>query len=375
MAGPQSNARLRADAGSPTSGVIHLRTRLTADFTVIANTLAQRRGSAVTVGVAAYILSLPDGAPVSIAALCRHFTEGEILISRALRELEAAGYLERRRVRGPGGVIRTRTFFNDVPGDAPTGDVPRRGPLPRSGPAQPTPPARSGLVQPTPTRSAPPPAARTPETRSTRFTQSTRLAQPTAPAPGSVPAVPPERMDAPDPSLSPPAPEREPVGEREPALEREPAPESEPAPEQGPVPRTDPRALVILASLRIRDPRLILSRREVDRLAPAVSLWLARGVGQKEITDLLTTGLPDRFRARPARILAYRLDEPPVAAPPPSTVVPDAPAKPVVLPWQTCDGGCERAFRAAEPGCCRDCRVNHQSPAVASRHEPLSAAC
>uniref|UniRef100_UPI0019055550 DUF433 domain-containing protein n=1 Tax=Streptomyces adelaidensis TaxID=2796465 RepID=UPI0019055550 len=50
----QSNAPLRADAGAPTSGVIHVRTRLTADFTVISNALAQRRGSAVTVGVAAY---------------------------------------------------------------------------------------------------------------------------------------------------------------------------------------------------------------------------------------------------------------------------------------------------------------------------------
>jgi hypothetical protein len=52
MAEPQSNARLRADAGLPTSGVIHIRTRLTADFAVIANALAQRCGSAVTVGVA-----------------------------------------------------------------------------------------------------------------------------------------------------------------------------------------------------------------------------------------------------------------------------------------------------------------------------------
>ncbi|MCX2927653.1 hypothetical protein [Streptomyces sp. NEAU-W12] len=28
---------------------------------------------------------------------------------------------------------------------------------------------------------------------------------------------------------------------------------------------------------------------------------------------------------------------------------------PAVLPFQTCDG-CERAFRAPEPGHCRDCR-------------------
>jgi hypothetical protein len=132
MAESQSNARLRADAGAPTSGVIHVRTRLTADFTVISNALAQRRGSAVTVGVATYILSLPDGAPVSIAALCEHFTEGEILISRALRELEQAGYLRRRRERGPGGHIRTRTHFHDVPEPlAPSRPQPQPQPQPR----------------------------------------------------------------------------------------------------------------------------------------------------------------------------------------------------------------------------------------------------
>jgi hypothetical protein len=77
----------------------------------------------------------PDGAPVSIAALCDHFTEGEILISRALRELEAAGYLVRRRERGPGGVIRTRTYFYDVPGGgSPTPPSPARAATPAPAP-------------------------------------------------------------------------------------------------------------------------------------------------------------------------------------------------------------------------------------------------
>lgn len=128
MADPQSNARLRADAGAPTSGVIHVRTRLTADFTVISNALAQRRGSAVTVGVAAYISSLPDGSSVTITALCRHFDEGEILISRALRELEEAGYLERRRERTATGQVRTRTYFYDDPGGDPDLDPDPDGP-------------------------------------------------------------------------------------------------------------------------------------------------------------------------------------------------------------------------------------------------------
>ncbi|MBB4713677.1 hypothetical protein BJ965_003559 [Streptomyces luteogriseus] len=185
MADPQSNARLRADAGAPTTGVIHVRTRLTADFTVISNALAQRRGSAVTVGVAAYIASLPDGSPVTIAALCEHFSEGEILISRALREL-------------------------------------------------------------------------------------------------------------------------------------------------------------------------VLSAHEAARLAPAVAEWLAAGVGQREITELLTARLPDRFRARPASVLAFRLRETPLPLPSPAPLPPSV-ERPAVLPFQTCDG-CERAFRAPGPGHCRSCR-------------------
>ncbi|MES4901030.1 MULTISPECIES: hypothetical protein [unclassified Streptomyces] len=264
MAEPQSNAHARVDAGATTSGVIHIRTRLNADFTVIANALAQRRGSAVTIGVAVYILSLPDGAPVSIAALCEHFTEGEILISRALRELETAGYLERRRERGPGGLIRTRTYVRDVPQrDLPT-------PPPRPQPPTPTAPER------TPAPAPPPPLA-----------------------------------------------------------------------------EADAQAVALLASLRIADPRLILSRREVAELAPAVTQWLAAGVGPRQITGALTTGLPDRLRARPARILAFRLSEPPLPAPGAAAFT--APSKPAVLPWQTCDG-CERAFRAVEPTRCRDCR-------------------
>ncbi|MEV5334818.1 hypothetical protein [Streptomyces werraensis] len=267
MADPQSNARLRADAGAPRSGVIHVRTRLTADFTVVANALAQRRGSAVTVGVAVYILSLPSGTPVTIAALCAHFTEGEILISRALRELEAAGYLERRRERTPSGQIRTRTYFYDVPGATPQPDP--EGP--------PDPPV--------------PPAADEPSAVAAREESSVVLAD------------------------------------------------------------ADPEAVAVLASLRHVDARLVLSEREAVRLAPAVTAWLAAGVAPAQITRTLTTGLPDRFLTRPAGLLAFRLRETPLPAPPPPAPV----ARPAVPPLQTCDG-CDRAFRAPGPGHCRDCR-------------------
>jgi hypothetical protein len=287
MAVTKSNARLRADAGAPTSGVIHVRTRLTADFTVLSNALAQRRGSAVTVGVAAYIASLPEGTLVTIAALCAHFSEGEILISRALRELEAAGYLERRRERLDGGRIRTRTYFYDVPG----GGVPE--------PDGPPKPPRG------------------------RARREAAPATPVAPTP--LPQLPPAQPPSPLPSPAVP-----------------------------PLAEADPRALDVLVRLRRVDPRLVLSEREAARLAPAVTAWLAAGVGPVRIIDILTTRLPHTFLGRPAGILAYRLRDTPLPAPPPLPHAEAVPPTPTVWPLQNCDN-CDRAFRGPEKGCCTGC--------------------
>ncbi|MFF7171824.1 hypothetical protein ACIP8U_37695 [Streptomyces pseudovenezuelae] len=293
MADSQSNALLRSDAGTPTSGVIHIRTRLTSDFTVISNALAQMRGSAVTVGVAAYISSLPDGTPVTIPALCKHFSEGEILISRALRELEAAGYLERRRERTPTGHVRTRTYFYDVPGGDPD-------------------------TEPDPDPDGPPEA---PKPRGPR-----KQGAAAAVAPASAP---------PEETVAAPAPA--PAGTEV----------------LVPLADADPRAVAVLAGLRRVDPRLILSVQETARLAPAVAGWLAAGLLPTHITDHLTTRLPDHFLTRPVGILAYRLKETPLPVPARSA---EPFARPVVVPMRNCDG-CDRGFRSAEPGRCWDCRA------------------
>ncbi|MFD6495658.1 hypothetical protein [Streptomyces sp. NPDC060188] len=297
MADSQSNARLRADAGAPTSGVIHVRTRLTADFTVLANALAQRRGSAVTIGVAAYILSLPDGSPVSIAALCEHFTEGEILISRALRELENAGYLERRRERISTGQIRTRTYFYTVPGSDTDPDHPPQPPRPR---------------RPLKRRTSTSGAARA----TVRTTAKPRSGRPDGTEDSEGAGEPVQRDGA---SLA----------------------------------DADPGAVAVLAALRRVDPRLVLSESEACRLAPAVAEWLAAGVEPYRIAELLTTGLPAHFMGRPSGLLAFRLRETPLPIPVRAPQLP--PDRTVVHPFQTCEG-CERAFRAPTPGHCRDCR-------------------
>ncbi|MFI1155386.1 hypothetical protein [Streptomyces sioyaensis] len=276
MTSAHSNAPSSAHA-RPSSGVIHIRTRQTSRFTVLANRLAQRAGSAVTVGVAAYILSLPDGAPITIDALCTHFAEGKTAIAAALRELEAEGWLERRVERGPHGRITTRTFAYDLPG-------------------------------------APPEAA-----------------------PGAPPVA--AEADGPDPITDP---------EHAHIAEPEPAPASAPP---------APQAVELLAALPHRDRRLLLSEREITALAPAVTDWLDRGAVPQEITEALTSGLPARINRRPARLLAHRL----VALRPPArTSPPPQPDRSSVVPLQNCDG-CDRAFRADRPGCCRGCRASSEA--------------
>ncbi|MDX3849069.1 hypothetical protein [Streptomyces sp. AK02-01A] len=232
---------------APTSGVIHIRTRHTENFTVLSNRLVQRPGSAVTVGVAAYILSLPDGAPIRVSTLCEHFAEGRDRISRALNELEEEGWLERRVERGPGGRIVTRTLLYDAPG------------------AEPDPPhAPSELTAPTPP-------------------------EPVAQAPAA--------------------------------------------------------ATGVLASLRERDARLALTRRDLTRLGPMVADWLSQGSSPQDIARALTEDLPSgRLRSAPG-LLAYRLTN----LPPPAPTA-------VTVPLQECPK-CDRPFRAERPGKCRDCRA------------------
>jgi DNA-binding transcriptional MocR family regulator len=80
---------------------------------------------------------------VGIRELTARFREGEMTIARALRELEAAGYLERRRERLADGRMVTRTTFFERPGAAPV--VPERtAPRPRTEPE----PVPEGPVDP-----------------------------------------------------------------------------------------------------------------------------------------------------------------------------------------------------------------------------------
>ncbi|WP_455353675.1 helix-turn-helix domain-containing protein [Streptomyces sp. SYSU K217416] len=144
------------------------------------------------------------------------------------------------------------------------------------------------------------------------------------------------------------APRRQPTPEPKPRVEPEPPP-----------PPVDPAlhqpAVDVLAGLRSVDPRLILSVRDVAQLVPGVAAWLERGVLPGQVRRTLTSKLPVGIIHRPVKLLAHRLAEwlPPEL---PATRAPDLGTSRRLEPFQNCKD-CDRAFRSAEPGHCRDCRL------------------
>jgi len=114
-------------------------------------------------------------------------------------------------------------------------------------------------------------------------------------------------------------------------------------------------AIDVLVGLRRRDPRLLLSATDAEHLAPGVAAWLERDIAPTAVRHALTENLPNEPLIRPAAFLAHRLA---AQLPPPPPVRPPAPPAPEPRhPFQTCDG-CNRVFRAPEPGRCRDCRTD-----------------
>ncbi|MEU9315210.1 helix-turn-helix domain-containing protein [Streptomyces sp. NPDC048295] len=323
---PQISAPRRA----PSSGVVHRNTRHTSRFTVVGNHLTQHGELSLTaIGLAAHIQSLPAGARIGIKFLAARFPESEARIAVALRELEAHGYLKRTRERLPSGRVVTRTVSCNQPvSDA----CPAAAPKPHPRPVHPTP-------EPPPPPPPPPP-----------LPASTSVSVPAAPsavpsvpvpaAPSAVPSAP-----APAPTAPSPAPRPE-------------AGESATVPPRPPLPRPQAHdldrhraAAGLLADLRRHEPRLLLGEDDIRRLAPAVAAWLERDAHPDAVRRTLVADLPEPL-TRPAGLLAHRLT---TLLPPPLPTAPAQEAAPRRDPLQNCDG-CDRAFRAPEPGHCRECR-------------------
>ncbi|MGW5124371.1 helix-turn-helix domain-containing protein [Streptomyces sp. NPDC004069] len=108
----------------------------------------------------------------------------------------------------------------------------------------------------------------------------------------------------------------------------------------------------LLATLHRHDPRLVLNACDAAHLAPGVAAWLQRDVPPTAVRHALTTDLPPEGLRRPAAFLAHRLT---AQLPPPPPLRTPAVPSPVRHPLQNCEG-CDRAYRAPEPGRCADCR-------------------
>ncbi|MFF9361483.1 helix-turn-helix domain-containing protein [Streptomyces griseoluteus] len=302
------------------SGVAHVRAHQPDRFTVVGNHLVQHPVLSLTaIGLAAHILSLPEGAPVDIRSLAERFPEGRERIAFALRELEAHGYLRRVRERTESGRIATRTYAHHLPVHVPA--VPGPAAAPR---------ARRPVSRP----------SRDARTAPQEDDRGAGRAEPVPPGTTTVPLAP----SAPEAPVSAATPPASPAG----ADQLDP-PGVDATPRPG-----DDKAVALLAGLRRTDARLTLSRRDVYRLAPAVTAWFDVGAGTATVIHTLTSGLPAVLES-PAALIAYRLrDQLPLPLPEPAVL----PARPATAPhpMRNCDG-CDRGFRAPEPGRCRDCRA------------------
>ncbi|MGW0789682.1 helix-turn-helix domain-containing protein [Streptomyces sp. NPDC002911] len=256
------------------SGVIHNNVRHTAGFTVIGNHLAQHRGlSLVAIGLAVHIQSLPAGARIGIKRLAERFPESETRIAAALRELEAAGYLHRSRVRLADGRIVTRTVSCNQPG----AEVAAAGV---------TQPAARSVAEPAPV-----------------------ISVPLEPQPAAVLVPPPTARTA--------------------------TPVPLPRP-QKPTPELQRTAAAILADLRRHAPQLVLSEADVNALVPGIGTWLERDARPEIIRHALTADLPVPLK-HPAKLLRHRITAllpPPL---PGTHELEAARPRTIVIPLQNCD--------------------------------------
>ncbi|MBB4983724.1 hypothetical protein [Streptomyces nymphaeiformis] len=94
-------------APPPASGLVHVNVRHDTHYVVAGNHLAQHRKLTLEAkGLALYLQSLPAGASVGIKAIAAAHPNSELLVARALRQLEAFGYLKRVRGTAAGRPVR-----------------------------------------------------------------------------------------------------------------------------------------------------------------------------------------------------------------------------------------------------------------------------
>jgi hypothetical protein len=209
------------------------RTPQVAFFTIVPNASARDHGLSFTArGILTYLLSLPSGRSETVISLSEKSVEGRKAVSAAMAELEARGYLARKRVKGEHGTITTEIVVFDVRDGASSQVAPIDTPVPIGGPV-----AGSSVDNP--------------------------IEDQVENTPLPAPVVAPVLVES--------APEGRAGGEIS-------------------------RSENLLNEVARSDRRLHLSAKDVRRLAPLVEAWFERGADKRLISETLTVGLPERVQ-------------------------------------------------------------------------------
>lgn len=383
---PMDTQQVSAPSRAPSAGVVHINIRLTDGYTIISNRLSQHRGlSLLAIGLGTHIQSLPDGRRVGVKALAAVFPESEARIAAALRELERNGFLRRTRERVGGGKLATRTESYNHPAAARGRERTRErvavtaveaGPVAAAEPVRVPEPELVRVPELEPVRVPEPEPVRVPEPEPVRVPEPGLVRVPESepvrvPEPEPVRALEPVRASEP---VRVPAPESVRVAVPAPVPVADPGPRLVPPPTAPrrprlrlPVPRHPTEALYaaaadLLAGLPRTAPVFLLSEEDARGLVPGVAAWLERGVRPDAVRAAITDDPPVPLR-HPAKLLRHRLAA--LLPPPPPAAVP-------VVPLQNCDD-CDRAFRSAVPGVCRECgdARSAEEPSAAKGARPV----
>lgn len=99
--------------------------KLNTDFTVTSNEILRHGLSLKAIGLYLYIISKPDGWNFSVMGTASQVTEGKDAIRSGLKELEDAGFLQRKQARSGGKFDSNEWYVADRPlADNPPADKP-----------------------------------------------------------------------------------------------------------------------------------------------------------------------------------------------------------------------------------------------------------
>ncbi|WP_369272352.1 helix-turn-helix domain-containing protein [Streptomyces sp. R11] len=267
------------------------RTRHTRAYVQIPNEIAQSNMSLSELGLLVKLLSLPDKNNATVEKITTRVPDGRRTVSNAMAGLVERRYVHRARVQDPeSGRWVTLTSVSDTPTD----HIPTVG-------------------------------------------------EPTTPDVGDYP----KGKDAERNDHLPTPPAEEPDGSEGSANGEG----EEEAPQKTDDALTE-RAVKALHRLAIHEPRLLLTNREAQRLAPLAARWLSEGFHEMEVIRTLTKALPSPV-ASAAALVHFRLKnhEPERTPAPMPSQAPSEPVNRAECPK------CHRPYRAGHPGgICRDCR-------------------